>query len=201
MLLLNEVSIFSNSKNPSKMSVFEKSVLFLIVSDSIFRRNFYIQTESFNFNTWRVIFPFEAYPAIYCINPRSTFCNVVHMGTDWYQNQCDCCLIFATNLLCSFYKSGHVSHSFSHNPFLKVYSLKAQWDYRAEQDGLEMSSAIYVSLFTWQACLSGTGTCVHCHSPRNPVRMEADADAEQSCVQIMSCSCNSAPVRKLFSAL
>lgn len=55
MLLSNEVSVFSNSKNPSNRSVFEQFVLSLIVSESIFRKNFYIQRESFHFNTWKIL--------------------------------------------------------------------------------------------------------------------------------------------------
>lgn len=132
------------------------SLLFHSLLVSICRRNFYIQTQYFYFHIWKVIFPFETYPSIYCSNLRRAFCNVAYIGDrHWYRNQCDCLLIFDTDLLWSLYKSGHICDSFCHNLFLEVYSLKDQWVYRVEQKRVEMSSApIYVSFFTWQACLS-----------------------------------------------
>lgn len=143
--------------------LYVSSLLFYSLLASIFRRNFCIQTQCVHFHRRKVIFPFETCPSIYRYNLRRACCKVVHIGDrHWNRNQCDCFLIFATNLLCSLYKSGHVCDSFSHNLFLKVYPLKAQWVYRAEQDGLEMSSApICISFFTWQACLSQPDRHMH----------------------------------------
>lgn len=156
MLIVNEVSIFSNSKNPSDTSVFD-ILLFNWFLVTIFSTNFCINTQCFHFHLWKVAFPFEAYPSIYCYNPTRACCKMVHIGDRHsYRNQCDCFLILVTNLLYSFCKLGHICDSFSHDLcFTKVYSLKAQWVYKLELDGLEIISApIYVSFLIWQACLS-----------------------------------------------
>lgn len=78
------------------------SWLFYSLLVSIFRRNFCIQTQCFHFHIWKVIFPFETFPSIYCYNFRGACCNVVKIrDRHWHRNQCFCILIFATDLLCS----------------------------------------------------------------------------------------------------
>lgn len=157
------------------------SLLFYSLLVSICRRTFRIQPHCFHFHLWKVIFPSETCPSSYCYNLERACCNVGSIGDrHWYRNRCHCFLIFATDPLCSLSKSGHACDSFSHNLFLKVYFLKAQWVYRAEQEELEMSSApISISFSSGQGCLSQWHRHVHT-LPLSYNTRERRADAEQS---------------------